>query len=171
MTSGLVHSQAGMQVCEHLRAFAKPAGVWVVPVVGGMSLPKQRRYARCPTCEVNGPHAPIDKDTVCWMHAPHRAPAHTARPALAPPSLLHERHAMRLSQAGAEVQPVGCRLLANKPPVVVATPGRLWELLREGEPHLATLTSLRFLVLDEADRMVQAGHFQVSATLGEGGCG
>ena len=56
---------------------------------------------------------------------------------------------------------MGCRLLANKPPVVVATPGRLWELLREGEPHLATLTSLRFLVLDEADRMVQAGHFQV----------
>lgn len=33
-----------MQVAEHLRAFAKPAGVWVVPVVGGMSLPKQRRY-------------------------------------------------------------------------------------------------------------------------------
>ena len=56
---------------------------------------------------------------------------------------------------------VCCRLLANKPPIVVATPGRLWELLRDGEPHLATLASLRFLVLDEADRMVQAGHFQV----------
>ena len=45
----------------------------------------------------------------------------------------------------------------------MATPGRLWELVREAEPHLAALGSLRFLVLDEADRMVQAGHFQVPA--------
>ena len=45
---GLVQRRAGMQVCEHLRVFAKPAGIWVVPVVGGMSLPKQRRYGSTP---------------------------------------------------------------------------------------------------------------------------
>ena len=40
----------GAQVCEHLQAFAKPAGVWVVPVVGGMSVPKQRRWPGLPAC-------------------------------------------------------------------------------------------------------------------------
>lgn len=34
--------------------------------------------------------------------------------------------------------------------------------MRLGEPHLADLTGLSFLVLDEADRMVQQGHFQVT---------
>ena len=43
----------------------------------------------------------------------------------------------------------------------MATPGRLWELMRLGEPHLADLSRVVFLVLDEADRMVQQGHFQV----------
>ena len=45
--------------------------------------------------------------------------------------------------------------------VIVATPGRLWELVRLGEPHLADLSRVCFMVLDEADRMVQQGHFQV----------
>ena len=43
---------------------------------------------------------------------------------------------------------------------MVATPGRLWQLIDEGSPHLAQLKDLSFLVLDEADRMVQQGHFQ-----------
>ncbi|GFH07560.1 uncharacterized protein HaLaN_02379, partial [Haematococcus lacustris] len=54
------------------------------------------------------------------------------------------------------------RLLAARPSVLVATPGRLWELLREASsPHLADFGALSFLVLDEADRMAQKGHFQV----------
>ncbi|KAL6755835.1 P-loop containing nucleoside triphosphate hydrolase protein [Haematococcus lacustris] len=53
------------------------------------------------------------------------------------------------------------RLLAARPSVLVATPGRLWELLREASsPHLADFGALSFLVLDEADRMAQKGHFQ-----------
>lgn len=51
------------------------------------------------------------------------------------------------------------RLLARRPEVVVATPGRLWELIQQGEPHLCDLTQLHCLVLDEADRMVSHGHF------------
>lgn len=53
--------------------------------------------------------------------------------------------------------------------VVVATPGRLWELMRDRQPHLTDLSHLSFLVLDEADRMVQQGHFQVRRR--EGGSG
>ncbi|KAJ9512846.1 hypothetical protein QJQ45_029176 [Haematococcus lacustris] len=56
------------------------------------------------------------------------------------------------------------RLLAARPSVLVATPGRLWELLREASsPHLADFGALSFLVLDEADRMAQKGHFQAAA--------
>ena len=89
-----------VQVCEHLQRVAKPLGVWVAPIVGGISPAKQ------------------------------------------------------------------ARLLGRQPQVIVATPGRLWELMRLGEPHLADLSQVSFLVLDEADRMVQQGHFQaISLTI------
>ncbi|KAH1256142.1 DEAD-box ATP-dependent RNA helicase 13 [Glycine max] len=52
------------------------------------------------------------------------------------------------------------RLLIAKPDIVVGTPGRLWELMSAGEKHLVELHSLSFFVLDEADRMVQNGHFK-----------
>ena len=42
----------------------------------------------------------------------------------------------------------------------MATPGRLWELLSGGHTdYLADLSGLRYLVLDEADRMIETGHF------------
>jgi ATP-dependent RNA helicase DDX24/MAK5 len=52
------------------------------------------------------------------------------------------------------------RLLRKCPEIVVATPGRLWALLSDNKSeHLADVGALRFLVLDEADRMVERGHF------------
>ncbi|XP_026535012.1 ATP-dependent RNA helicase DDX24 [Notechis scutatus] len=51
------------------------------------------------------------------------------------------------------------RMLKKKPEIVVATPGRLWELIQEKQPHLSNLRQLRCLVIDEADRMVERGHF------------
>uniref|UniRef100_A0A803L3Q1 ATP-dependent RNA helicase n=1 Tax=Chenopodium quinoa TaxID=63459 RepID=A0A803L3Q1_CHEQI len=52
------------------------------------------------------------------------------------------------------------RLLKARPEIIVGTPGRLWELMSGGEKHLAELHSLSFFVLDEADRMIENGHFQ-----------
>ena len=70
------------------------------------------------------------------------------------------------------------QLLRQRPPIVVGTPGRLWKLMQEvghwfhqhlryvnfnppqGDPHLCFLDDMRFLVLDEADRMVEFGHYQ-----------
>ena len=52
------------------------------------------------------------------------------------------------------------RLLRYRPPVVVATPGRLWDMMRGGVAHVSDLTGLAFLVLDEADRMVKQGHYE-----------
>ncbi|KAI1727066.1 DEAD/DEAH box helicase domain-containing protein [Ditylenchus destructor] len=52
------------------------------------------------------------------------------------------------------------RLLKSKPQVIVATPGRLWALIQMAEEHLEDMSSLRVLVIDEIDRMLEQGHFQ-----------
>ncbi|XP_068655059.1 DEAD-box ATP-dependent RNA helicase 13 [Aristolochia californica] len=51
------------------------------------------------------------------------------------------------------------RLLKKRPQIIVGTPGRLWELMSGGHEHLIELQSLSFFVLDEADRMIENGHF------------
>ncbi|KAM3955824.1 LOW QUALITY PROTEIN: ATP-dependent RNA helicase DDX24 [Aphomia sociella] len=51
------------------------------------------------------------------------------------------------------------RQLARGPEVVVATPGRLWELIQQGEAHLQQLDCVKFLAIDETDRMIERGHF------------
>ncbi|KAK9671703.1 hypothetical protein RND81_12G048800, partial [Saponaria officinalis] len=51
------------------------------------------------------------------------------------------------------------RLLKKRPEIVVGTPGRLWELKSGGENHFVELHSLSFFVVDEADRMIENGHF------------
>ncbi|XP_076979546.1 ATP-dependent RNA helicase DDX24 [Tamandua tetradactyla] len=51
------------------------------------------------------------------------------------------------------------RMLNRRPEIVIATPGRLWELVKGKHPHLSNLRQLRCLVVDEADRMVEKGHF------------
>ncbi|EFN81150.1 ATP-dependent RNA helicase DDX24 [Harpegnathos saltator] len=52
------------------------------------------------------------------------------------------------------------RLLNQGPEIVIATPGRLWELIQQGNPHLSQVDSIRFLAIDETDRMLEKGHFQ-----------
>ncbi|CAG8808602.1 880_t:CDS:2, partial [Gigaspora rosea] len=52
------------------------------------------------------------------------------------------------------------RLLEKNPNIIVGTPGRLWELFSENDEYLNALRHIRFLVLDEADRMLEAGHFK-----------
>ncbi|XP_072545305.1 ATP-dependent RNA helicase DDX24 [Salminus brasiliensis] len=51
------------------------------------------------------------------------------------------------------------RVLKRRPEIVIATPGRLWEMIQDKHPHLRNLRQLRSLVIDEADRMVEKGHF------------
>ncbi|KAL1115127.1 hypothetical protein AAG570_007158, partial [Ranatra chinensis] len=52
------------------------------------------------------------------------------------------------------------RILTKKRPhIVVATPGRLWELITTGEPHLADAHLVRYLAIDETDRMLEKDHF------------
>ncbi|EQC34483.1 hypothetical protein SDRG_07811 [Saprolegnia diclina VS20] len=53
------------------------------------------------------------------------------------------------------------RQLSYAPEIVVATPGRLWEVMETAESqHFAALNrDLQFLIVDEADRMLQPGSF------------
>ncbi|ELP89056.1 ATP-dependent RNA helicase mak5, putative [Entamoeba invadens IP1] len=52
------------------------------------------------------------------------------------------------------------RLLLQEPTIVIGTPGRIFELYNNQDtPVLKTLPSLPYLVVDEADRMVEPGHF------------
>jgi ATP-dependent RNA helicase DDX24/MAK5 len=56
------------------------------------------------------------------------------------------------------------RILEKRPSVIVGTPGRLWEVLNSPELkdlHLdITMKKIQFLVLDEADPLLQQGHFR-----------
>lgn len=86
--------ELAIQVHDMIEVIAKPCGIRVVPVVGGMAVQKQER------------------------------------------------------------------LLRTRPEIVVGTPGRLWALMEGGEEHLNDFEELAFLVVDEADRMVEKGHFE-----------
>ena len=54
------------------------------------------------------------------------------------------------------------RLLKYKPNIIVATPGRLWELMTEYNNRylLEALPMTDVIVLDEADRLIADGHFK-----------
>jgi len=51
------------------------------------------------------------------------------------------------------------RLLANAD-IIIGTPGRLWEVISEGQGLLIWLRQVKFLVVDEADRLLSEGHFK-----------
>lgn len=43
-----------------------------------------------------------------------------------------------------------------KPKIIIATPGRLWELINEEKvPYLNYLSMIDYLVLDEIDRIIE----------------
>jgi len=51
------------------------------------------------------------------------------------------------------------RLLNKLPEIIVATPGRLLQMIEEGNEYLGKLSEIRYLVIDEADRMIEKGHY------------
>ncbi|KAI9282203.1 P-loop containing nucleoside triphosphate hydrolase protein [Sporodiniella umbellata] len=57
------------------------------------------------------------------------------------------------------------RLLKSQPDIIVATPGRLWELFSGNPTYMDMLKHIKFLVLDEADRMLEKGHFEELTSL------
>ncbi|KAG6976699.1 hypothetical protein JG688_00001105 [Phytophthora aleatoria] len=61
------------------------------------------------------------------------------------------------------------RILSYRPEIVIGTPGRLWDIIEANHEHLKDLgTTLRFLVVDEADRMLQPGSYPELEKIFEG---
>ncbi|KFD67707.1 hypothetical protein M514_08560 [Trichuris suis] len=52
------------------------------------------------------------------------------------------------------------RLLKSEPDIIIATPGRIWTLVEDGCEQLSNIRNVRYLVIDEIDRMVEKGHFE-----------
>lgn len=50
--------------------------------------------------------------------------------------------------------------LLSKADIVIGTPGRLWEVISEGHGVIKWLKKIKFLVVDEADRLLSEGHFK-----------
>jgi ATP-dependent RNA helicase DDX24/MAK5 len=48
----------------------------------------------------------------------------------------------------------------EKADIVVGTPGRLWEVMSSGSGVLPKFKQIKFLVVDEADRLLSEGHFK-----------
>jgi len=51
------------------------------------------------------------------------------------------------------------RLLENAD-IIIGTPGRLWEVINDSQGLIERLKQIRFLVVDEADRLLSEGHFK-----------
>lgn len=51
------------------------------------------------------------------------------------------------------------RLLAGAD-IVIGTPGRVWEVLSTGHGMIRKMKKIKFLVVDEADRLLSEGHFK-----------
>ncbi|EGR33722.1 hypothetical protein IMG5_042580, partial [Ichthyophthirius multifiliis] len=53
------------------------------------------------------------------------------------------------------------RILSYIPDILIATPGRLWDMIENYEHDcLKRLNQIKYFVIDEADRMVELGHFK-----------
>lgn len=81
----------------------------------------------------------------------------------------HRYHILAQAVVGGLAEVKQERQLSQCPEVVVATPGRFWELART-HAYLSRLETIRHLVVDEADRMLERGHYpelkRLFATLG-----
>ncbi|RMD41631.1 hypothetical protein DV735_g3497, partial [Chaetothyriales sp. CBS 134920] len=48
----------------------------------------------------------------------------------------------------------------EKADIIIATPGRLWEVMNDSNGLIDRLRGIQFLVIDEADRLLSEGHFK-----------
>ncbi|KAJ1941483.1 ATP-dependent RNA helicase, partial [Kickxella alabastrina] len=60
---------------------------------------------------------------------------------------------------GGMSQPKQERQLNTCPDIIIATPGRFWDLVSTNDVYLDQLRAIKFLAIDEADRMLEPGHF------------
>ncbi|KAH0553071.1 hypothetical protein GP486_006738 [Trichoglossum hirsutum] len=112
------------------------------------------------------PHAPlvsedIQQDPIALILSPTRELAHqlsTHLNALFDHSTFtHNGPSIATLTGGLSVQKQ--KRLLSKADIIIGTPGRLWEIICEGKGLVAWLKKIKYLVVDEADRLLSDGHF------------
>lgn len=73
-----------------------------------------------------------------------------------PNRFIHKIRIANIMGGFAKVKQV--KMLKRSPEIIIATPGRLWELL-DSDDIFVDFQKLRYLVVDEADRMMEKHHF------------
>ncbi|OAF68363.1 hypothetical protein A3Q56_03900, partial [Intoshia linei] len=74
-------------------------------------------------------------------------------------SLAHNTELQIISVVGGMSIQKQERLFKTIPDVIVATPGRLWDIVSKNKRFRSMIEKIDTLVIDEADRMAEAGHF------------
>lgn len=103
-----------------------------------------------------------DRDPMALIFAPTRELAHQLRDHLTALSEFASDFRIVTLTGGLSLQKQ-LRQLEEKggADLIIATPGRLWEVVSEGKGWIDRFrTGLKFLVVDEADRLLQEGHFK-----------
>ncbi|CAH0476728.1 unnamed protein product [Peronospora belbahrii] len=74
--------------------------------------------------------------------------------------MMHHREIGVVTLVGGMAVQKQKRILSYRPEIVIGTPGRLWDIIETNNEHMKDIAStLRFLVVDEADRMLQPGSY------------
>eukprot|EP00127_Corallochytrium_limacisporum_P005298 Clim_evm29s202 gene=Clim_evmTU29s202 len=155
----------GIPLLHHLIS-AREAGVLPKPMPQKQTNVKKKREDEGDTADNDDADSASEnqekKKLVGLVIAPTRELALQVRDHLvAVTSRLPDKERVTVAaMVGGQAIPKQERLLKQRPEIIVGTPGRLHELMVTRMVHLDDLSGLKFLIIDEADRMIEEGHYQ-----------
>ncbi|KAF1938148.1 ATP-dependent RNA helicase-like protein MAK5 [Clathrospora elynae] len=103
---------------------------------------------------------PEDKTPLALIIAPTRELAHQITAHLTALCAKGEFDAPYVTSITGGLSVQKQRRQLEKADIVVGTPGRLWEVISTGQGLLGKFKQIKFLVIDEADRLLSDGHYQ-----------
>ena len=98
-------------------------------------------------------------NTTALILSPTRELAHQITKHISDISI-HLRHRVRMATVTGGLSVLKQQRQLQDADIVVATPGRLWEVIQSQSGLVQRLKAVRFLVIDEADRLLSEGHFK-----------
>jgi ATP-dependent RNA helicase DDX24/MAK5 len=106
------------------------------------------------------PKDPEDKAPIALIIAPTRELAHQINAHLVALCAKGDFDSPYIASITGGLSVQKQRRQLEKADIVVGTPGRLWEVMSAGSGVLPKFKQIKFLVVDEADRLLSEGHFK-----------
>ncbi|RMZ68744.1 hypothetical protein GMOD_00002571 [Pyrenophora seminiperda CCB06] len=106
------------------------------------------------------PKDPEDKTPIALIIAPTRELAHQINAHLIALCAKGDFDSPYIASITGGLSVQKQRRQLEKADIVVGTPGRLWEVISDGQGLLRKFKQIKFLVVDEADRLLSEGHFK-----------